>query len=72
MDLEEVVERAIEFLERKAGYQFHKLLRADYRVDEDKWYLEFDVGILSERIVKIVISGRDGRVVFYEVVSKGS
>jgi len=72
VDLEEAVEKAIQFLERKAGYLLHRLRKADFRKEEGKWYLEFDVGILSEKIVKIVIDDRDGRIIYYEGPTGGS
>lgn len=66
MNLEEAVEKAIQFLEEKASYFFHRLRKADFRKEEGKWYLEFDVGILSEKVVKIIIDDSDGRIVYYE------
>ena len=66
MDLEEVVDRAVQFLERKAGYPIHKLLKVEHSEEEGRWYLEFDVGILNEKIIKIVIDDEKGKILRYE------
>ncbi|MDF2954938.1 hypothetical protein [Candidatus Alkanophaga liquidiphilum] len=64
MDTEEAVERAVRFLEEKAGYYTHRLVSV--RLDKDRWHLEFDVGALLKEIVKIVIDDKTGRVVEFE------
>ena len=68
MDLEEAVDRAIEFLERKAGFYIHRLLRAELR--DGRWFLEFDVGVIDRRIVRLVIEDSTGKVIAYEGPSR--
>lgn len=67
MQLEEAVEKAIEFLEKKAGYYYHKLLKAELSSD-GHWHLEFDVGVLSRVIVRIKVDDHTGRIVEYRLV----
>ncbi|MHC1585369.1 MAG: hypothetical protein ACXQS7_03790 [Candidatus Syntropharchaeia archaeon] len=64
MDTEEAVERAVRFLEEKAGYYTHHLVSV--RLDKDRWYLEFDVGALYKEIVKVIIDDKTGKVVEFE------
>jgi len=70
MELEEVVEKAVEFLERRAGYFFHKLLKAELARD-GRWYIEFDVGVASPTIIRIVVDNETGRIVEYKLVEGG-
>jgi len=64
VDLEEAVEKALEFLTQKAGYHFTQLLSA--RLEDSVWVLEFDTGILAPRIVIVKIDSRTGKVVGFE------
>jgi len=64
MDLEDVVEKALEFLNRKAGYYFAQLLSA--KLEDGIWVLEFDVGILTRQIMVVKIDDKTGKVVGFE------
>ena len=63
MKLEEVVEKAEEFLEKRR-YNFFKLEKI---VREDKiWNLLFDVGVFDVKNLEIKIDDNTGRVVSFE------
>ena len=63
MNLEEVVEKAEEFLEKRR-YNFFKLEKI---VREDKiWNLLFDVGVFDVKNLEIKIDDNTGRVVSFE------
>ena len=68
MDLENVVEKALEFHNRKAGYYFAQLLSA--KLEDSIWVLEFDVGILTRQIVVVKIDDKTGKVVGFEWKSR--
>jgi len=63
MELEEVVERVIEFL-KKAGHTYPKLFEA--RKVNDKWQVKADLGLYG-RYTIIEIDDKTGKVIsFYE------
>ncbi len=64
MDLEEAIEKAIEFLTKYAGYRFWQLLSAT-KVN-DTWVLRFDVGITRPRIIIMRIDDKTGKVISFE------
>jgi hypothetical protein len=64
----ETVEDAVRTAEIFLGryYSFRRLQVA--RKEESGWHLEFDVGVLVGRIVKITLDSGTGAVTSYEVV----
>ncbi|MEM2917435.1 MAG: hypothetical protein QXN63_03665 [Candidatus Bathyarchaeia archaeon] len=66
MDTEEVIERATDFLQKKAGYYSFKLLSVRFDEARKVWDLRFDVGLFVERIVSLTIDDASGRVTSYE------
>jgi len=64
MDTEEAIDKALEFLRKKAGYYFAKLVSV--KLEGDVWIIKFDVGILMEQIVTIKLDDKTGRVIEFE------
>ena len=64
MDIEEAVEKATEFLERKGQYFIHRL--ESIKLDEGIWKVRFDTGIVTKKLVELEIDDKTGRVVKYE------
>lgn len=64
METEEAIEKAIEFLERKAGYYAHRLLGV--KLEGNVWKIKFDVGVFAEKLIELEIDDKTGRVVKYE------
>jgi len=64
MDIEEAVEKATEFLERKGQYFIHRL--ESIKLDEGIWKVRFDTGIVTKELVELEIDDKTGRVVKYE------
>jgi hypothetical protein len=64
MEIEEAVEKAIEFLERKGGHYIHRLVSV--KIEEDVWKLEFDIGTFTKELVELEIANETGRVLKYE------
>ena len=66
MDTEEAVEKAIHFLENKAGYLTHKLESIQLDKTKQEWQLRFDVGLFFVVIVDMRIDDETGRIIAYE------
>jgi len=66
VETEEAVERAIQFLEKKAGYYTHKLISVKFDESTKVWSLQFDVGLFGEQRVNITIEDETGKVLSYE------
>lgn len=66
MDTEEAVERALQFLERKAGYYTHRLTSVHFDKSKKEWLLKFDVGLFKVIIVNITLDDDTGSVTSYE------
>lgn len=63
MDAEEAIDRAIDFLEKKAGFYIHKLENVELK--ENVWIVKFDVGFLEVKIVELKIDDETGRLLEY-------
>lgn len=66
MDTEEAIEKAIQFLENKAGYHTHKLESVQLDKTKQEWHLRFDVGLFFVEIVDMRIDDETGRITAYE------
>jgi len=64
MEVEEVVERAIDFLEHKAGYYTHRL--ESVKLEKGIWIIRFDVAVFGREIIEIRIEDDTGRIISYE------
>ncbi len=64
MDIEEAVEKATEFLEKKGGYYIHRLM--SIKLDDGIWKVRFDTGIVTKELVELEIDDKTGRVLKYE------
>ncbi len=64
MDIEEAIDRGIEFLEEKAGYYTYKL--ESVKLEENVWVVRFDVGAFEEKIVELKIDDKTERIIGYE------
>ncbi len=66
MDVEDAIDKAVEFLKKKAGYLFPRLIGVNFDKKTKIWTLEFDVGVLEEKIAKVKVDDATGKIVGYE------
>jgi len=66
MQIEEVIDRAREFLERRGGYYNLLLLKVSFDKSTGLWELEFDIGIFKQIILKVTIDDNTGSITNYE------
>jgi len=64
MDAEEAIDKALEFLKRKAGYYSAQLVSV--RLEDNVWIIKFDVGLFVKKIVTIKLDNGTGRVIEFE------
>ncbi|ABN70620.1 hypothetical protein Smar_1533 [Staphylothermus marinus F1] len=70
MEAEEALDKAIEFLEKRAGYYFHRL--ESISLKEGVWIIRFDVGIFAKEVVEVRIDDKTGRVIGFGKISRGA
>ena len=64
MDIEEAIEKAMEFLERKGGQYTHRLVNV--KLEGSVWKIKFDTGIFAENLTELEVDDKTGRIVKYE------
>jgi len=66
MSIEEAIDKAREFLQRRGGYYNLLLQKVAYDETTGKWYVEFDIGIFKPLILKVTINDATGSIIDYE------